>query len=197
MSEGGSAGELATYVFCPVCQEVVSEAAVDGEVQACGQCITKATMKREHAESREKARKVFREMIAGSRPDAILAPHISEVCAGVVRELGGLERFCEELVEDYRDARERSPGSATVILFGETILRLVRDSSTLRESAPDAVNLTEEELAGEVLALFERVVRDKGLDSIEQGLAGLLLGTDTGKPTEVEANGAEGSEATD
>lgn len=141
----------------------------------CPTCIERSQMRAEHAAARQKAKEAFREIIHSNRADRIEAPHISEVCATMIKELGGLQRFCAGLVEDYMDARERSPGSGTLLRFGVDIFRLARDSSALRDTAPDAVNMTDEELAGEMLSIMDRVAKQRKLESAETGLLDILV----------------------
>jgi hypothetical protein len=142
----------------------------------CQECRDDDAQRVEKAAARKRAKDAFRDMIASQRKEHIDAPHISEVCAAMIRELGGLDRFCAGLVEDYLDARERSPGSSTLLRFGTDIFRLARDSSSLRDSAPDAVNMTDEELASEVLALLDHAAKQRKIQEAEEGILGLLEG---------------------
>lgn len=163
------------YAPCTVCGVVQNIMTLTKHTMICGECIEIGDRQAERAIARRKARDVFRDIIRQNRSERIDAPHISEACAMMVKELGGLQQFCADLVEDYMDARERSPGSATLLKFGTDIFRLVRDSSALRDTAPDAVNMTDEELAGEVLALLDQTAKKQRLQEAESGLLDVLL----------------------
>jgi hypothetical protein len=76
--------------------------------------------------------------------------------------------------EDYRDARERNPGSATVMRFGETILRLVRDSTQNRDSAPDMAAMTDEDIANELMAVMDGIARKQKIEQSEEAVLALL-----------------------
>lgn len=141
----------------------------------CADCVEIGQAQADRALARRRAREAFRDIIRQNRSERIDAPHISEACAMMIKELGGLQQFCADLVEDYLDARERSPGSATLLKFGTDIFRLVRDSSALRDTAPDAVNMTDDELAGEVLALLDATAKKKRIEHAEEGLLDVLL----------------------
>lgn len=130
----------------------------------CNDCLAMDRVYRQRKRVHAKAKETLSKILHQARPDAIKAPHITEVCAGVIEELGGMEVFCKSLADDYRQARQTKPGSSTVVKFGENILRLVKDSSVLRDSAPDARDMTDEQLAGELLNLFAKVASENGID---------------------------------
>ena len=183
-------GELSRYVVCRVCLEAVPASEVEPSSDVCFKCIRLASTRQNVQKARERARDAFKEMIRAAKVDAIDAPHITQVCAGVIRELGGLDRFCVDLVEDYRDARERAPGSAVVMRFGEGIIKLVRDSSAMRDTAPDAISLSEDELAAEMIALVDQVARRNRLTHVEQDLIDAMA--DDGKQDEEQDGRAGG-----
>ena len=163
------------YAPCTVCNTIYPLDELSERTMICPECIARDTAAVHNAKARSKAKEAFKEIIRSSRADRIEAPHISEVCATMIKELGGLHKFCADLVEDYMDARERSPGSSTLLRFGVDIFRLARDSSALRDTAPDAVNMTDEELAGEVLAMVDQAARRRRLEHAEGGLLDVLL----------------------
>lgn len=163
------------YAPCTICGVVQDIKRLTTRTMICPDCVELGRAQAERTVARKKARDAFRDIIKQNRGERIDAPHISEMCATMIKELGGLGQFCADLVEDYMDARERSPGSATLLKFGTDIFRLVRDSSALRDTAPDAVNMTDDELAGEVLALLDRTAKKKRLEEAELGLLDVLL----------------------
>ena len=76
---------LASFIVCSVCNDAVEAEEIDRELMTCHKCLKRAIMRRDHEESRQKARKVLGEIARQARPDAIMAPHISEVYAGIIR----------------------------------------------------------------------------------------------------------------
>jgi hypothetical protein len=164
---------LPQIVQCEICDEVI-EYRDNAKRQICELCQAESKERQKKREIRDKAKKAFMQMIAASRPSNINAPHISEVCATVVEELGGVASFARELAEDYRDARERNPGSATVMRFGETILRLVRDSTQNRDSAPDMAAMTDEDIANELMAVMDGIARKQKIEQSEEAVLALL-----------------------
>ena len=161
------------FVMCPICDSINPYSEV-GRSGICQRCAEVDRIRKERQETRDKAREALGKMVRASRPQVINAPHISQVCASVIEEMGGIERFCQDLSEDYQDARERNPGSATVMRFGETILRLVRDSTSQRDSAPDVVNMSDDDIVSEMIAVMQDVSRRKNLESAEDGVLAML-----------------------
>ena len=164
---------LPKIVQCEICEEVI-EYRDDVKRQICDSCKQESKERQQKRKIREKAKRAFKQMIASSRPKSIDSPHISEVCAEVIKELGGVDLFAKELAEDYRDARERNPGSATVMRFGETVLRLVRDSTTNRESAPDLASMSDEDIATELMVVMDNLARKQKMEYAEDAIVALL-----------------------
>ena len=133
-------------------------------------------MRADVQKARLEAKKALRQIVGQQRKDKIDAPHISEMCAEMIRSMGGLKAFCHGLVEDYLDARERSPGSAVLLRFGADVFKLVKESSAQRDTAPDAVNMTDDELAAEMLNLMDQAARRQNLDAPEMGMIDLWNG---------------------
>jgi len=130
----------------------------------CNECLAMDRIYKERKKVHKKAKTTLTKILQQARPDSIKAPHITEVCAGVIEEIGGMDAFCKSLADDYRQARETKPGSSTVVKFGENIIRLVKDSSVLRDSAPDARDMSDDQLAGELLNLFANVAKENGIE---------------------------------
>lgn len=84
--------------------------------------------------------------------------HICEVAAKIEDHLGGIDQFCWEVVEDLRDARERAPGSKTVLDFDGLILKTIKESTDHRDSAPNVQRMSDDDLAGAMMDIVADVL---------------------------------------
>ena len=165
-----SGPERQIFAPCTACDTLWPIQDLTPKTGICPNCIERDRIRADVQRSRLEARRVLRELVTQQRGKKIDSPHISEMCAEMIRSLGGLPAFCQGLVEDYLDARERSPGSATLLRFGADVFRLVKESSAQRDTAPDAVNMTDDELAAEMLGLMEQAARRQHIAEPALGL---------------------------
>lgn len=168
------------YSVCIKCHDAVHYDDIDDATGICRHCVSRAAAIRESRDARNSARAVLREIILQNRPNKIDAPHISEMFAEVVQSLGGLESTMRLFVEDYLDCRERSPGSSTVLRFWECMARMAKDSSALRASAPDAANMTDDQLASEMLVLVEQATKRRRLEFTQSTLVEAMIDVECG-----------------
>jgi len=96
-------------------------------------------------------------LLASVGQEKINAPHITELCAGMMELHGGLMGFCKAWKNDIDTARRDKPGSQTVLQSDMALMRLVQNSTEHRQSAPDLANMSDADFEREVNGLLGRI----------------------------------------
>ena len=99
----------------------------------------------------------LKELISAARGQKINAPHVSEICEGMINTFGGVESFCNEWKLQIDIAMENRPGSKMVLDHFYTLFKMVATSTENRDTAPDVAGLSDDELAAEMIAFLEDV----------------------------------------
>jgi hypothetical protein len=90
------------------------------------------------------------------------------LAAAVVDKMGGVDKLAERYVEVVNSILKEDPATRLALNAVEGVARLVRDSTIMRETAPDVNNVSTEELEKELQALINRSI-DKGDIRLEIG----------------------------
>ena len=104
--------------------------------------------------------KIVGKIFALSLKDKIDAPHISELAAVLTKELGGLQQACARLSKHIQDTAAKDPKAGARLYFGW--IQLVKWSSEQRATAPDLVDLSNEDLEREARRLQHKMAADQG-----------------------------------
>lgn len=134
----------------------------------------------------------------------IESPHISQACEALINKFGGLEGFTRFYYGQVMQAAETDPGSRTVLEACKTILNLISASTEHRKSAPDVVDLSDDDLerekaklilglvvkdtSGEALEIIRKIAMGKSIDNGDD------RGTSQGHDAPPPDHGGGGSE---
>ena len=88
------------------------------------------------------------------------APHVSELCEGMVQKFGGLNQLCNEWYQQIQYACQNNPGGKLALDGFSAMAKLIAASTEHRQSAPDIENLSEEDIDRELKALAEQMLRE-------------------------------------
>ena len=119
------------------------------------------------AKSPEKAIIATIKAIRKPRQKRIEAPHISEICEGMLGLFGGVEGFCKKYHGQITEAIARQPGSRQVLESFARITSLVEASTRMRMTAPDVFDMSDEELEREIQYQVVKVINQKETDLLE------------------------------
>ena len=89
--------------------------------------------------------------------NAINVPHTSELAAAVMKRFGGIEKFADKYFEVVDAILEKDPSTRLALSAVDGVAKMIRDSTVMRETAPDVNNLSDEELELE----FQRMIEQK------------------------------------
>lgn len=91
------------------------------------------------------------ELVASTTGAGIKSPHISELAAKEIESLGGMDEFCERWARQIKMLEETKPGSQVLMRSYESIARMVTESTKHRDTAPDVVDMKDDELVYELM----------------------------------------------
>lgn len=154
----------------------------------CKQC----KKERDYAHARERLEKIATKTgiadLATISRQKIDSPHISQLCESLVAQFGGLQAFTQFYYSQIQAAAAENPGGRQVLEACKTVIGLVNQSTEHRQSAPDVVDMTDEELERErTRLLLELMTRDTTGEAIDI-LTSLKQGTyDNGRGIPEEA----------
>lgn len=157
---------------CPECstRKPITDFAVitRGIPLLCKQC----KKERQYAHARERLEKIATKSgiadLATISRQKIDSPHISQLCESLIAQFGGLQAFTNFYFSQIQLAAASNPGSRTVLEACKTVIGLVNQSTEHRQSAPDVVDMTDDELERErTRLLLELMTRDTSGEAIE------------------------------
>ncbi len=98
----------------------------------------------------------------------IESPHISQACEALIQKFGGLEGFTRFYYGQITRAAEENPGSRQVLEACKSVVALIAASTEHRKSAPDVVDLSDDDLEREKAKLIlNLVVKDTSGQALE------------------------------
>lgn len=100
----------------------------------------------------------IKNFIAKIRENRIEAPHVTELCAEMIKRFGGLVEFTIQYHRQILAAEAAKPGSKNVLDAYKAVTNLIHLSTQNRRTAPDAAELTDEEIEAEILQLAPRLL---------------------------------------
>jgi len=134
---------------CETCGSVCEPEEMSKGSNHCKECRRKKGRERSLETSKVARRTAFKALVAGIRGNKINVPHTSEVAAEMIRLYGGVDKFCSEWKADLDSLRMDKPGSKAVIDAKAAVLKLIVDSTSQRDSAPDLAGMSDDDLEKE------------------------------------------------
>ena len=150
------------YDSCNRCGEIfpVKEYFLDdsGICKLCrGGPPVKRSAPNEEQHKKRVANLVCRQVMSSLTRNAIDVPHTSELAAAVMKRFGGIEKFADKYFAVVDAILERDPSTRLALSAVDGVAKMIRDSTVMRETAPDVKNLSDEELETE----FQRMIEQK------------------------------------
>ncbi len=103
------------------------------------------------------AKNLFRDVEMLSRPK-IDSPHISELCERLIKLFGGTNGFASFYFDQVQHAASCDPGGKRVLDACKSITQLITSSTEHRQSAPDVLNMTDQQIEAEKAKLLLNLV---------------------------------------
>ena len=137
---------------CGACKSLLpSEFYVEGSA-VCKSCLP-VTLHRpipdepvSDAKKRHVAKSAAKQVLSTLTRDAIDVPHTSQLAEKIIEGLGGLDGYTAMYVQLIEKIMEESPGSRLALEAMKSVQKLLRDSTILRDTAPDVENVSDEQL---------------------------------------------------
>lgn len=132
----------------------------DGVSSKCSKCLSRVkglARNSRYKTIQEQAARAITERMAARKIDA---PHVSELCEGMVNLFGGLEQFCVFWHSQIQAAAAAKPGGKAVLDACVAMKNLVQASTEHRPSAPDQATMTEAELQTEMFAIAAQLMNE-------------------------------------
>jgi hypothetical protein len=146
------------YESCAGCGQIypLSEFKDPG-VLVCKLCSGKPDSEDDRAVTKRKvARLAARQVLASLTRSQIDVPHTSELAAAVVERIGGVDKLADKYMEVVNAILEKDPSTRLALSAVDGIAKMIRDSTVMRETAPDVNNLSDDELEQEISTLLEQ-----------------------------------------
>jgi hypothetical protein len=139
--------------WCTGCGRKKVLSAFPASGNQCRRCINSREKDRREQKAEDLQHSAIKQLIKASSSPTIDAPHISELAAGVVRHLKGLDEVCRLWAEQIMEACSKKKGSQTALHAFMGLARLIRESTELRGTAPDVNLLSNVDLHKEIMQL--------------------------------------------
>lgn len=148
------------YESCSVCGQIFPSIEFkDAGAPVCKICSATPTRGEEKQLLKKRvAVLAAKQMLAALTRKQIDVPHTSELAAAVVQKIGGLDVLAERYVEVVNAILEEDPSSRKSLSAVEGLAKMIRDSTVMRETAPDVHNLSDEDLEQELQILFQQTL---------------------------------------
>ncbi len=101
-----------------------------------------------------------KQVVASVTRKAIDVPHISEVAGAVLSKLGGATGFADKFVNTVNGILEENPNSRLALTALTEVSKLVRESTVMRETAPDVRNISDKDLEDELTRFMQAKLAD-------------------------------------
>jgi hypothetical protein len=164
-------GDSKSYQVCPKCsaRKHLTDFAIvrNGVAMLCFDCQRQISVL-DYQEQLERlvTRTGLADLSKMSR-QKIESPHISEACEALVKKFGGLEGFANFYYAQITTAATDNPGGRQVLEACKTVLNLISASTEHRKSAPDVVNLSNDDLEREKASLILKLVVRGGGEAMD------------------------------
>lgn len=131
----------------------------DGEVfrTTCNACHHLNKEVRSALKNVDKRDQAIKLVVAELQGTKINVPHISELAAEMIRQLGGLEQFCILWKHHIECIMVSDPSSNRLTTNLKAIAHMISESTKERLTAPDVNQLTEADMEAELSRLVGRV----------------------------------------
>jgi hypothetical protein len=147
--------------ICTRCTSELPKDAFAGDSRRCRRCVTAAELEAQGQKEKRRLDAVFAKVASSLRSKKIEVPHVCEIAAAAVKELGSPDELGKEIARCVKlmGAGDRA-GTKTHLDALSVMLRLVEVSTKLRGTAPDVESLTDDEITKELGDLLLRRVAD-------------------------------------
>lgn len=150
-------GDRQICLTCSKPQELSQFMKGEERVSQCQQCRHDGKVEKKQQARQAAKSEALAKLNKALNAKQINVPHISEVAAAVLNEVGGLKEFARLYVEDLKAARLKSPGSKTILDADHRLVTLLNLSTEHRSTAPDTDFLSDEDLDREL----EKLIADQ------------------------------------
>lgn len=172
-----------TSKHCSVCDHDLpmdsfpkDKARPDGISEKCTKCLKNVrglARNNRYRTIQEQAAKAIMDRMASRKIDA---PHVSELCEGMIGLFGGLDQFCVFWHGQIQAAAAQKPGGKVVLDACVAMKNLVQASTEHRPSAPDQATMTQADLDTEIAAIMSQILNELEVasDVLEEGRESFL-----------------------
>jgi len=158
MAESKDPYDYGTMRVCPSCRLMKPLAEFDYTKSniriCCIECVEQDKQTKKLVKATARRDEALKMVIAEVSGTKINVPHISELAAEMVHQLGGLEEFCQLWKYHIYACLERNPASNTLASNLKALSNMILQSTQERMTAPDVQTLTDEELEKELQTLM-------------------------------------------
>lgn len=160
------------FSICKTCKQSMPLSYFDDEGgDVCRMCAPMRSMSKkevvagEATNIREKATKLAaKQVMANLTRDSIDVPHTSELAAAMIKRFHGLDGFADAYFEVVSRIISEDPGSRLALKAMENMSKLIKESTIMRDTAPDVKSVSDEELEIELRRIIEKGVIDGRID---------------------------------